>query len=163
VHSVDIMQTYPVDVDPKQLVRWIKLECEAAPMTFRIIERRTREVRAIPVGKEIHLGDEEREDLSEIATIARLEIAPVHASDGWLLSVIVEDEIGPRISNGDAEAGGEQQIDLGSFYNEFIRQGRGTANVIAKVADPAAKARVTHLLNAIETDRHGANRGSAGT
>jgi hypothetical protein len=155
------MQTYPLDIDPKQLVRWIKAECEAAPSTFRITARRAREVRAIPGGKETHLGDAEREDLSEIATIGTLEIAPVHASDGWLLSVVVEDEIGPRISDGDVEPGAEQQIDLGAFYNDFIRPGRGTANVTADVADPAAKARVTRLLNEIETDRHGATRDAA--
>jgi hypothetical protein len=155
------METYPVDIDPKQLVRWMKAECEAAPSSFRITARRTREVRAIPVGKETHLGDEEREDLSEIATIGRLEIAPTHASDGWLLSVVVEDEIGPRISDRGAEAEGEQQIDLGAFYNEFIRPGRGAANVTADVASPGAKARITRLLNAIETDHHSPTRDTA--
>ena len=85
------MQTFPVDVDPEQVVRWIRAEHEAAPSTFKITARRTMEVREIPVRKETHFGDEEREDLSEVATIATLEIAPIHARDGWLLTVVVED------------------------------------------------------------------------
>ena len=147
------METYPVDIDPGQVVRWIKAECEAAPATFRIDARRSREVRDIPVRRESHLGDEEREDLSEIATIAALEIAPAHASDGWLLRVVIEDEVGPRVPDGNTGAGGEHRIDLGTLYHEFIRPGRGSANVVAEVEGPAAKRRLTRLLNAIETNR----------
>ncbi|MGO9006683.1 MAG: hypothetical protein ACLQIQ_08950 [Beijerinckiaceae bacterium] len=153
------METYPVDIDPAQVVRWVKAEYDATPSTFRIMATRSREVREIPVRKESHLGDEEREDLSEIATIAKLEIAPVHASDGWLLSVVVEDELGPRVS----EAGtgeGEQRIDLGTFYNEFIRPGRGSADVIAQVEGPEGRTHVTRLLNEIETNRHNTGRGA---
>lgn len=152
------METYPVDIDPQQLVRWVRAEQEAAPSTFRITARRTSEVRELPAQKEAHLGDEERENLSEVATIATLEIAPAHASDGWLLSVVVEDEVGPRVPDAGATSEGEQQIDLGTFYHEFIRPGRGNANVMAEAADPAARARLTALLGTIETNRHGAGR-----
>jgi len=155
------MQNYPVDIDPEQIVRWIKVENETVPSTFRIIARRVREVRESPVRSETHLGDEEREDLSEIATIATLEIAPSHRSDGWLLTVVVEDEVGPRVPDAGAVTEKEQQIDLGTFYNEFIRPGRGSANVTADVEGPAARARVTRLLNAIERNRHPLD-GSAG-
>jgi hypothetical protein len=155
------METYPVDIDPGQVVRWVKAECEVAPTAFKISTRRRREVREIPLRAETHLDDAEREDLTEIATIATLEIAPVHASDGWLLSVIVEDEIGPRVSNGGPGGDVEQQIDLGTFYKEFIRPGRGNANVTAEVADPAAKEHLARILEAIETNRHGTNRGAS--
>jgi hypothetical protein len=146
------METYPVDIDPMQVVRWIMAEHEAAPASFKVSARRTTETREIAFRKEIHLGDEEREDLSEIATIATLDVSPVPASDGWLLSIVVEDESGPRISLGGTTA--EQQIDLGTFYNEYIRPGRGTANVVVEVEGPAARARVTRLLDAIEKNRH---------
>lgn len=149
------METYPVDLDPAQVVRWIKSEHETSPSMFRIAARRSREVREIPLRRELHLGDEEREDLSEIATVATLEIAPVQASEGWSLRVVVEDEIGPRISEGGMTSEEEQQIDLGTFYHEFIRPGRGSANVIAEVDGPTARARVTGLLHAIEKNRHG--------
>jgi hypothetical protein len=54
--------------------------------------------------------------------------------------VEVEDEAGPLIE-------GEGQIDLGRFYNEFIRPGRGIANVIAAV-DDAAEVRLNELIAA---------------
>jgi hypothetical protein len=155
------METYPVDIDPGQVARWVKAECEVTPSAFKISARRNREAREIPLRAEIHLGDEEREDLTEIATIATLEIAPVHASDGWLLSVVVEDEVGPRISNGSAGGETEQPIDLGTFYKEFIRPERGNANVTAEVADSAAKEHLARILEAIETNRHGASRGAS--
>ena len=142
------METYPVDLDPEQIVRWLMVEQQAAPSAFRIMAKRTTEVRDVPARRELHLGDEEREDLSEIATIATLEIAPIHASDGWLLTVAVEDEAGPPVAEG------EEKIDLATFYSKFIRPGRGISNVVAEVESAQAKARMTRLLNAIDRNRH---------
>jgi len=153
------METYPLDIDPAQVLRWLKQESEIAPSELRIAARRAQEVRQLPTTREAHLGDEEREDLSEVATIATLEIAPVHASEGWQLTVVVEDELGPRMLNGSA-GDGEQAIDLGTFEREFIRRGRGIANVFAEVEGPAARARLNRLLGAIEKGRHVADRGS---
>jgi hypothetical protein len=152
------MEAYPVDIDPGQVARWVKTECEIAPDTFKISATRRQEARDIPIRVENHLGDEEHEDLTEIATIATLEIAPVHAGDGWLLSVVVEDEVGPRVSSGGTGDETERQIDLGTFYKEFIRPGRGNATVTAEVAGPAAKERLARVIQAIETNRHGAGQ-----
>jgi hypothetical protein len=55
-------------------------------------------VREIPSRSELHLGNEEREDLNEIETVAILEVAPAHAADRWLLGVVREDGLGPRVS-----------------------------------------------------------------
>jgi hypothetical protein len=148
------MQTYPVDIDPEQIVRWVIAEQQARPSTLRTAARRTTEVREIPARREFHLGDEEREDLSEVATIATLEIAPAHASEGWLLTVTVEDEVGPRGPDRGAGVDSEEQIDLRTFYSQFIRSGRGTASVAAQVENPAAEARLNRLITAIERDRH---------
>ena len=144
------MESYAVDIDPSQVVRWIKAEQERAPSTFRITARRSRQVREIPMRQELHLGDEEREDLNEIATIGTLEVAPAHAADGWLLRIVVEDEAGPRIAMGETASAIEQQIDLGAFYHEFIRPGRGSAEITAEVEGPEGKARLAYLLGAIE-------------
>jgi hypothetical protein len=148
------MPSYPLDVDPGQVVRWIMDEQRAAPSRFRILVRRGAEVRDIPARQELHLGDEEREALSEVDTIATLEIAPAHAGDGWLLTVVVEDESGPRVPDRGALADGEEQIDLRAFYDEFIRSGRGVANVFAEAADEAAEARIEQLVSSIEKNRH---------
>lgn len=147
------MQTYPVDLDPEQIVRWAIAERQATPTTLRMLARRAVEVRDIPIRKEYHLGDEEREDLSEVATIATLEITPAHANDGWRLTVEVEDEAGPRVSGG-PDIAADAAIDPEAFYNEFLRRGRGIANVTAEVDSDAAKARLTRLLEIIEKNRH---------
>lgn len=149
------MESYPVDIDPGQVVRWIKTEHERSPSAFKITARRSREVQDIPVRPVLHLGDEEREDLNEIATVATLEIRPGNGADGWLLRIVVEDEIGPRISDGEMASAAEQQIDLGTFYHEFIRSGRGNANITGEVEGAEAGARLGYLLQSIEKNvRH---------
>ena len=148
------MESFPVDIDAEQIVRWIVAEQAAAPTIFKTAARRVTEVREIPARREYHLGDEEREDLSEVATVATLEIAPALAGEGWLLTVTVEDEIGPRVSGEGEAPEAEQQIDLGTFYSTFIRPRRGTANVVAGVGGPSGRANVTKLLDDIEQNRH---------
>jgi hypothetical protein len=49
----------------------------------------------------------------------------MHANDGWRLTVVVEDEAGPRIPEAGTAMEGEQEIDLGTFYREFIQPDRG--------------------------------------
>jgi hypothetical protein len=149
------MRTHPLDIDPAQVVRWIMAEHRDAPSRFRIVARRGSEVRDIPARRELHLGDQEREDLSEVDTIATLEIAPAHASEGWLLTVEVEDEAGPRLPDSGLSVEGEGSIDLRTFYDEFIRSGRGIANVVAAVEDDAGEVRLSELISSIENDRHG--------
>ncbi len=150
------MERFPVDIDAGQIVRWVMAEQAAAPSSFKTNARRLTEVQEIPARTEYHLGNEEREDLSEVATLATLEIAPAHAAEGWLLTVTVEDEIGPRVVGEGAATETEQQIDIGSFYNTFIRPGRGTANVAAEVDGPSARTNLTRLLDAVERNRHAA-------
>ena len=157
------MESFAVDVDPGQIVRWTMAERSTVPSTLKTIARRRTELREIPARSEYHLGDEEREDLTEVATIGTLEIAPAHEGDGWLLTVTVEDEIGPRAAGDSAEIEAEQQIDLGTFYNEFIRPGRGIANVVAEVAGPSARRDVTRLLASIERNQHAVERPSSPT
>jgi hypothetical protein len=152
------MRIYPLDIDPGQVVRWIIEEHQAAPSRFRIVARLGSEVRDIPARTELHLGDDEREDLSEVDTIATLEIAPAHATEGWLLTVEVEDEAGPRLPEKGPLAEGEGEIDLGRFYDEFIRPERGIANVVAAVDDDAAKIRLNEFISSIEQNLHGPNQ-----
>jgi hypothetical protein len=72
--------------------------------------------------------------------------------------VVVEDEAGPRVPEEGAAQGGEEEIDLDTFYDEFIRPGRGSANVVAEFEDSAAERRLADLLGMIERNRHGAER-----
>lgn len=63
--------------------------------------------------------------------------------------------MGPRMPDDGLTVESEEEIDLDTFYKEYIRTGRGSANVVAEADDPEARARMTHLLNAIERDQHG--------
>ena len=148
------MTTYPIDIEPEQIVRWLMAEQEATPSLFRFDARRAVEVRDIARRPELHLGDEEREDLSEIATIATLEVTPAIAGDGWSLKVTVEDEAGPRVPDRSAAIDAEQRIDLGAFYREFIGPGRGVATATAEVRDEAGGRHLKQLLDAILVNRH---------
>src|SRR6516162_3575654 len=49
------METYPVELDPEQIVRWLMAEQKAAPSAFRITARRTTEARDVPARRELHL------------------------------------------------------------------------------------------------------------
>jgi hypothetical protein len=149
------METFPVDIDPEQIVRWIIAEQRAAPSTFRITASRATEARDIPIQKELRLGDEEREDLTEVATVATLEIVPFHSENGWRLTIVAEDEVGPRASATTASLEDEMEIDLDTFYEDFILSGRGILNVTVEVDSSSAKARVTRMLEKIEIDAHG--------
>ena len=153
------MEPFPVDIDPKQIVRWIIAEHRITPSSLKIVARRTIEERQIPARADLHLGDEEREDLSEIATVATLEIAPAHPSDGWQMTITVEDEIGPRGPGRGTTVENDQQIDLETFYGQFIRPERGTATVVAQANDADAEAHLSSLLASIENDRHGPGAG----
>jgi len=144
------MQTYPVDIDTKQLVRWVIAEQQQAIPNLRTNARTGVENREIPLRPELHLGDEEREDLSEVATVATLEIAPAHAAEGWRLTVVVEDEVGPRGDGADTEV----TTDVGTFYSRFLRPERGSASVVAEVESDEAAKRVTRLIESVERNRH---------
>ena len=91
------MQTYPIEVEPEQIIHWLMVERQVAPSELRVSARRAIETRELPTRKEFRLGEEERDDLSEIATVGTLQIAPAHAAEGWLVTIVVEDEFGPRI------------------------------------------------------------------
>jgi hypothetical protein len=156
------MQTFPVEIEPEQIVRWVIAERQAAPSKYRAIARRAKEVREMPAGKELRLGDAECDDLSEVASVASVQIAPIFPNKDWRLTITVEDEIGPPIPDEGAEAEAEEEeIDIAAFYEEFIRSGWGNATVIAEAESPAAKARMMRLLGDIERDHHAQHRKEA--
>jgi hypothetical protein len=128
------MEPFPVDIEPN--VRWIIAEHRMTPSSLKIVARRAAEERQIPARAEFHLGDEEREDLSEIATVATPEIGPSHPSEGRLMTIVVEDEIGPRGPGRGTMVEDEQQIDLETFNSRFIRPERGTATFAAQANEP---------------------------
>ncbi len=155
------MQTYPIDTEPEQIVDWIMAELPEAPAEFKVSARRAIETRELPTRRELRLGEVERDDLTEVATIGTLQIAPAHAAEGWLITIVVEDEFGPRVL--DESEGGEEEQEIGvdAFHDLFIRPRRGSASASAEVDNPDAEEHLSRLLKDIELDRHGASRATA--
>lgn len=76
------------------------------------------------------------------------------STDGWVLTVTVEDEIGPRPAGRRPTKEGMREIDITSFYDQFLRTGRGTATVAAEVDGSEGEARLLRLLDSVATDQH---------
>ena len=55
----------------------------------------------------------------------------------------------------------DEEIEVDTFYREFIRNGRGNATVAAEADSPIGKARITRLLHAIERNEHKKGRGGS--
>jgi hypothetical protein len=72
--------------------------------------------------------------------------------------VLVEDEVGPRVLEEGTVDEGDEEIELDTFYDEFIRAGRGSANVVAEVENSSSQQRLAALLSTIERNRHSPNR-----
>jgi len=100
------------------------------------------------------LGDEEREEVSEIAEIGLLEVMPRQKPHIWTLRIRVEDDIGPCLPEDEPVPEAEEELDLPTFYEEFINADRGIADVSIEIDSPAAKASFNEVLEAMLTDRH---------
>ncbi len=151
------MESYPVDIEPAQILRWLLVEEESAPKRFKVMATRTMEIHELPTRKETRLGEEAQSDLSEVVTIATLQVNPGEPALGWRLTITVEDEIGPRLTDEASAVEPEQEIGINEFYDEFIRPGRGAASAVAEAEDAAAEARLARLLQEIETNSHSAS------
>ena len=155
------METYPIEIDPEQIVDWIMAERLVAPNEFRVSATRAIETRELPTRKEVRLGEVERDDLIEVAAIGTLQIAPAHETEGWRITILVEDEFGPRSLDESEASEEEQEIDVAAFYDSFIRPPRGNASATAEVENSDAEKHLNRLLKDIELDRHGSSRVSA--
>ncbi|MGE0575206.1 MAG: hypothetical protein AB7F22_02525 [Reyranella sp.] len=150
------MESYLVniDIDPEQVVRWLMVERQRGGSGLDVSAWRFNRRCPIEPRVEDRFGDEEREDLSDEVTVARLEIAPTHAGEGWRVVVAVEVELEPIVPGQDSAEDERAPIDLDTFYLEFIRSGRGTASVTAEAESTEAEAHLVEFLRAVETNAH---------
>jgi len=147
------MEPYPVDVEAKQILRWLMRE--ERRKAFDLIVRATRSYQANELAREdLRLGDFEPEELSEISEVGLLEVLPRREPRRWILRIRVEDDIGPHLPEDEPAALDEEEIDLATFYDEFFAADRGLAEASAEVDGPHAKAALSRVLGAILTDRH---------
>jgi hypothetical protein len=152
------VETYPVDVDVEQVVHW--LLDEQRLHAFGLLVRTTRSYQriALGAGEDGRLGDTEREDLGECLEVGLVEVTPRHRPSLWTLRIRAADDIGPGLPDDEPVPAGEEEIDLPTFYEEFIKTDRGLAEVSAEVESPAAKGSLTRVLDAMRQDRHKPSR-----
>ena len=148
------MEPYPVDVEAKQIVRWLMDEARHPAFDLLVTATRSYQRSALGAGEDSRLGEAEREDLSEITEVGLLEVTPRKKPSGWTLRVRVEDDIGPGLPEEQPVPAGDEEIDLATFYEEFIAADRGLAEVSAEAEGTDAKASLVRVLDAILKDRH---------
>lgn len=148
------METYPVDIAPEQVVRWLMVEGRLHAFDLLVSATRSFQPGELTGEASRRLGDEEREEVSEISEVGLLEVMPRQKPHIWTLRVRVEDDIGPRLPEDEPVPETEEELDLPTFYEEFIKADRGLAEVSVEVESPAAKASFNRVLEAMLTDRH---------
>ena len=149
-----MVETYPVDIAPEQVVRWLMAEGRLHAFDLLVSATRSFAPGELTGGESGTLGEEEREEVSEISEVGLLEVMPRQKPHIWTLRVRVEDDIGPRLPEDEPVPETEEELDLPTFYEEFIKADRSLAEVSVEVDSPAAKASFNRVLEAMLTDRH---------
>ncbi len=148
------MEPFPVDVEAKQIVRWLMEEVRRPACDLLIAATRSYRRNALGTREDSRFGDAERDDLSEMTEVGFVEVMPRQKPGGWTLRIRVEDDIGPGLPEDEPVPTGDEEIDLATFYEEFIAGDRGLAEVSADVVGADAEVGLSLLLDAILKDRH---------
>jgi len=148
------VETYPVDVDPKEIVRWLMDEERQGASDLLVTVTRTYWRRALGPQDDSRLGDAERDDLGESTEVGLVEVRPRHQPSLWTLRIRVPDDIGPALPEDEPVPDGEEEIDLATFDADFIKADRGLAEASAEVESAGAKGSLTRVLEAMREDRH---------
>jgi hypothetical protein len=154
-----MVETYPVDIAPEQVVRWLMVEGRLHAFDLLVTATRSYQIGELSGGRSARLDEEMREETTELSEIGLLEVMPRQKPHIWTLRIRVEDDIGPRLPEDEPVPETEEELDLPTFYEEFIKADRGVAEVSLDAESPAAKAQATRVLNAILTDQHQRGKG----
>jgi hypothetical protein len=152
------MKSVAVDLAPNQVVRWLLDEGRLHAFDLLVSATRSYQVNLLSPEDQAGFSEEQKDDLSEVSEIGVLEVRPRDNPHRWTLRVRVADDIGPRTPEDEPVPEGEEDIDLPTFYEEFIRDNRGIAEVSAEVEGPAAKGSLNRILAAMLTDQHNAGK-----
>ena len=103
------METYPVDLEASQIVRWLIDEERRGTLQLRVTATRSYAVEALEKADLDQIG-EEVEDLNDILAIGTLEVRPPVPKNGWVLRIRVEDRIGPRVPEDEVRPKGRRRL-----------------------------------------------------
>jgi hypothetical protein len=152
------LPTYPVDIAAEQVVRWLLEEQRSGYLPVEL--RATRRYVSEPLDRpeDVGLGDEDEADLGDVLAVGILEVSPPPGKNGWVLSIRVEDPLGPRTPDDEPVPEGEEEIDLETFEADFIASGRATEEVTLDAETADARAHFEALFANLLRDRHTARR-----
>lgn len=148
------MEPIIVDIEPRQIVRWLLDEERIKAFDLLVTATRSYEREELAPGEERQLGEAEAEELSEINEVGLLEVMPRKEPSRWTLRLRVTDDIGPRMPEDEPVPTEDEEIDLTTFNEEFVVADRGFTEVSAEAQDRAASAELTRLVEAIVENRH---------
>jgi len=148
------VEAYPLDIDPNQIVRWLMNEERQRASDLLVRVTRSYWRRDLGPQDDSKLGDAEREDLGESAEVGLVEVRPRHHPSLWTLRIRVADDIGPALPEDESVPDSEEEIDLATFYADFIKADRGLAEASAEAESAGAKGSLTRVLEAMREDRH---------
>lgn len=143
-----------VDIEPRQIVRWLLDEERIKAFDLLVTATRSYEREELAPGEERQLGEAEAEELSEINEVGLLEVMPRKEPSRWTLRLRVTDDIGPRMPEDEPVPTEDEEIDLTTFNEKFVVADRGFTEVSAEAQDRAASAELTRLVEAIVENRH---------
>ncbi len=147
------METYPVDLDASQIVRWLIEEQRRGTLQLDVAATRSYVVEEFERADLNQIG-EDVADLNDVLAIGTLEVRPHNEKNGWLLRIRVEDRFGPRLPEDEDAPDGEEEIDLQTFEADFIAPERGEAEVLLEAENAQAKASFTRLFNHMLRNEH---------
>ncbi len=147
------METYPIDLDASQIVRWIIEEQRRGTLQLTVTATRSYVVEPFERADLNQIG-EDVADLNDILAIGTLEVHPHNGKNGWVLRIRVEDRFGPRLPEDEDAPDGEEDIDLQTFEADFIAPERGEAEVLLEAENAQAKASFTKLFNHMLRNEH---------
>ncbi len=151
------VEQVPVDLEAKQIVRWLVEEQRAGAFDLLVTATRSYERTELSASEAGSIGEAEREEISEINEVGLLEVLPRKGPSRFALRVRVVDDIGPRMPDDEPVPAEDEEIDLETFNEEFIAADRGLVEVSAEAHDRAGRAELARLINAIMTNRHKRN------
>ena len=152
------MPTYPVDIAAEQVLRWLLDEQRSGALPVDV--RATRRYVSEPLDRpeDVGLGDEDQAELGDVLAVGILEVSPPPVKNGWVLSIRIEDPLGPRTPDDEPVPEGEEDIDLATFEADFIASGRATEDMTLDAETAEATAHFEALFAKLLRDRHAARR-----
>lgn len=148
------METYPVDLEASQIVRWLIEEKRRGKLDLNVAATRSYVAEDFEEADLSQFSDADAADLSDVLAVGLLEVRPPNGKNGWVLKIRVEDRIGPRLPDDEDAPEGEEEIDLETFEAGFIAPDPDAAEVTLEAENAHAQADFIKIFNHMLRNEH---------